>query len=157
MRCSTALTCATLIACLGGCASGIRNIDTAGATRLTLADLRPGQSARLGQVMRAGKAVIVRLEAGDELPLRLRSRLGPVSLVTDGRNRLRCERALFLYVSGRQALIGPDGKRWAALGDWRAMRRLFGLRRGGTLRIGFSALKKKGAVVEVALHGARRR
>lgn len=135
-----------------GCASGIRQLDTTGATRLTLAGLKDAaQGKRLGAALQGGGKVVVHVKAGERIPLRLSSRLGPLVLEAGPQNALRCERDVYVYIGGREVLLGPDGRRWARVGDWRALKKLFGMRRGGSFRVGFGARKGEGAAVEVVV------
>lgn len=57
---------------------------------------------------------------------------------------------MYLHVARGRVHLSPDGKRWVALGSWRTMKRLFGIRRS-TVRVGFGVSQKDGPLVTVGL------
>jgi len=132
-----------------GCA-GVQRLDTRGAPTFTLAETRDPTAGPRVTTALGGAGLVLKLRAGEALPVQLSSRLG-VAHLTGGAGHLTLDRDAYVYLSGRRALIGPDGQRWARLGDWRTLRRLFGLRRGGTFQVGLGITQGTGAKLTLAL------
>ena len=145
------LLCAglALVACsVLGCAGAPRP-DPRAAHTFTLAQVRdPAAGPRLRAAMQ-GECAVLRMRRGETLPVRFTSRLGVAHLAgADG--RLTLDRDVWVYIARRRALISPDGQRWARLGDWKTVRRLFGLR-GGSFLVGLGVTAARGAELTLAL------
>lgn len=147
------MTRVTLIACAAalaaaGC-SGIRTIDAGTVKTLTLAEL-PAAAAPAAGVAPVGPGpMIVRVRAGERIPLRLEL-AAPFAELAAGENALVFSRDVYLYVAPDDVMIGFDGVRFARMGDWEAIRELAGIE-GGTLSIGFGAGVSEGPRIDVKL------
>lgn len=146
------VTCSVL-----GCAGAPRP-DPRAAHAFTMAQVRdPAAGPRLRAAMQ-GEGVVLRMRRGETLPVRLTSRLGVAHLaVADGKGsspELVLDRDVWIYIAPRRALISPDGQRWARLGDWKTMRRLFGLR-GGSFQVGLGVSAARGAELTLAFDARR--
>lgn len=133
-----------------GC-SGVQRLDRSSVPTLTVEALRAGQGnpKRFARVF-GKRGVVVKVRAGDEVRVRLASQLGFATLRA-GDNRLRFDRDVWIYLARRKALVSPDGQRWVRLGDWRAMKRVFGIRRG-SVQVGFGVKRGQGPFVNLAVH-----
>jgi hypothetical protein len=133
-----------------GCAR-IHQMDVGGVPVRSLAEITAEPATLEG--LREGRedaAVVVHVGAGDRLPLRLRVAL-PAFHVEAGDNVLVFDREAYLYIApGRMILLSPDGRRWAAPGDGRALRELFGARHG-TFEVGFGVGREVGPFASVGL------
>ncbi len=149
------VTCVLPAAAAVGC-SGVQRLDRSSVPTVTVEALQAGlrDPTRFARAF-GRRGVVVKVRAGDEVRVRLASRLGFATLRA-GDNRLRFDRDVWLYVSRRRALISPDGERWVRLGDWRTMKRVFGIRRG-SVRVGFGVKKGQGPVISLGVHAQTRR
>jgi hypothetical protein len=131
-----------------GCA-GIRTMDAAQVPTATLAELEADPAAwGLGTAEWEGP-LIVRIPAGETVPLRLALDV-PFATLDAGANSVRFEREVLFYLSRGELLVSPDGRRWADLSDWTVVRELFGLE-SGTFAIGFGVNAETGAAFTVAV------
>ena len=139
---------AMVVHSLFGC-GGVQRLDTRSVPSFTLTEMRaPEGPTRVRAALGRG-GFVVRVKKGEALPVRLSTRLG-VARLKSQRNELVFERDVYLFVAKRRVHLSPDGKRWVALGSWRTMKRLFGIRRG-TVQVGFGVSQKDGPLVTVGV------
>jgi hypothetical protein len=131
-----------------GC-SGIRTIDASGVRTMTVADLEALPESPDGNPFAAGEPVVVHVAAGEVLPLHLELSL-PFLALEAGENRVRFARDVWLHISSDGMCISPDGQRWAMMGDFDAIKELFGFGQG-SFQIGFGARAGEGAFVSAAV------
>jgi len=149
-RFTVIVTCLLCTAAVSGCA-GVQRLDRTSIPTLTVAELRASKQDPAWLLKAMGsRGVVVRVRAGEELPVRLGSSIGFATLRA-GDNRLRFDREVWLYLARKKVLLSPDGRRWVGLGDWRAMKRVFDMRRG-TVQVGFGVKRGQGAVITLGVH-----
>jgi hypothetical protein len=142
-------TAATIAATLAaGCAGRVEGMDLSGVPVRTLGELSQNPSP-LEDAMGGDGAAVVKIAAGDRVPLQLRVDT-PVFRAEGGDNALVFERDAYLYITKRGALVSPDGERWAAMGDSKALRRLFGMEHG-SLQVGFGISRERGPEARVVV------
>ena len=139
-----------VVALIGACGcSGIRALPTAGVPTLTVADLGPGAaSGPLGRVAQ-GQAAMIHFATGDAVPVELETSL-PFARLEPGHDVIRFQRDVYLYIARDTFAISPDQRRWANVGDVRAIKDLFG-GGPGTLQIGFGAATGQPAAFHVGV------
>lgn len=133
----------------GSSCSSVREMDVSGVPHVILDD--PSNAKAIGKAMEEHGAVVVRLREGDAVPLRAAIDL-PVAHLEAGKNVVRFDREVWLYMSRKEARISPDGRRWADLGDLAGLKELFGLT-GGTVQVGFRATEADGAAITFDIKG----
>ncbi len=149
-RFAVPVICVLSAAAVAGCAR-VQRLDRTSIPTLTVAQLQAGQGEGARWARAFGKrGIVVKVRAGEEIRVRLTSTLGFATLRAGG-NRLRFDRDVWLYLAQKKALISPDGRRWVRLGDWRTMKRVFGIRKG-TFQVGFGISKKQGPFINLAVH-----
>jgi hypothetical protein len=131
-----------------GC-SHIYRIDGAKLYTVSVSEARtePGKWEEFGKQISAGKAAIVRIEAGQKIPLKMTMAL-PVAGLVSGENQLVFTHDAYLYISSVKLRISPDGQRWADIQDLRAQKKLFGFKKGD-FSIGFRVTKEDGPQIPV--------
>lgn len=141
------ISCAVLVF-LTGCTT-IHRMDGTALTAISAssAQAEPGKWEELERQVSAGQAVVVRIEAGQEIPLKL-TMTSPVADLAPGENRLLFTRDAYLYISPDVFRVSPDGQRWADIHDLTAQKKLFGLKKG-TLSVGFGAATKEGPYISL--------
>jgi hypothetical protein len=142
------LTCFAAILFFTGC-SAIHRIDGVKLYTVSASEARtePGKWEEFGKQISTGKAVVVRLEAGQKIPLKLTMAL-PMANLVPGENQLLFTRDAYLYISPTKFRISPDGQRWADIQDIKAQRKLFGFKKGD-LSIGFRVTREDGPQIPV--------
>ena len=143
----------SVLASAAGCAS-VRTMDVSRLPTFTLGAINAAPDETVGKAVETEpKAFVVKLQKGEKLPLNLRASIGPIA-VQPGQDFLVFEEDTWLYVSATGSpdfmLLSPDGKRWAAAHNPRALGKLFGLKTG-TLQIGFGVPKGKEATFTLVL------
>ncbi len=139
----------------GGC-SGIHNIKSTGVPIVDLAKLEKDPAKHGFGLEQSGKprfphkGLIVRVPKGTTVPLRLALDVSVVAL-EQGKNLIRFNRDVLIYISRGSLKISPDGRRWARIHDVKAMKELFGMKGRGTIGFGFGISKEKGAGFHLAL------
>lgn len=137
------------LALLTGC-SGIRQLEVKDTPTYTLADLQTQGDAAAARLSGQNGPTIVHLRKGEALPVTLQLGLPGVTLLP-GDNRLRFDRDVYVWIGADGAYLSPDGARWAQVGDHRAMRKLFGLGKGGSFQLGLGASKDRGAFISASV------
>jgi hypothetical protein len=137
-----------LVLGMSGCAR-FQQLDLSGVQTFTLDQLRAHPDP-LARALEAGEtAAIVRIAAGERLPVRVGLRSSVINLEA-GDNSLRFDRDAYLYVSRNEFLVSPDRERWARIGDVRNLGRLFGVEHG-SLEVGFGVHRNQGPLVTIAV------
>jgi len=133
---------------LAGCA-GIRTIDTASVTTVDITGDLEGlpQLEQLSQGRPIEQPVILKIPQGTAMPVQV-SVDSPIAHMAGGCGDLQFDKDLYLYLSATEILVSPDGSRWAAMDDRKAVNALFGIK-GGQFRVGLSASKADGTAVQV--------
>ena len=136
-----------LILCTG-CAA-IHRMDGTKFTTISAsaAQAEPGKWEEIGKQVSAGKAIVVKIEAGQKVPLKL-TMTSPMANLLSGENQLLFIRDAYLYISPAKFRVSPDGQRWAEIQDIKAQRKLFGLKKGA-LSVGFGAAKGEAPQISV--------
>jgi hypothetical protein len=129
-----------------GCSS-VQRMDMRGVTKISLADST--KLSKVGEILEEEGEAILLIPANTALRLDVSAQL-PMALLVPGKNLVRFTRDTYLYCSKKGALVSPDGRRWAALGDMSAIKELYGFSEG-QLKIGFSASREAGSVFSVAV------
>jgi ABC-type hemin transport system substrate-binding protein len=124
-------------------------MDTSGVPHVTLDD--PSNAKAIGKAVEERGAVVVHLREGDAVPLRATMDL-PMAHLEAGKNVVRIDRDVWLYMSRKEARISADGRRWAAFGDLAGLKELFGMT-GGTVQVGFFATEAEGAAFTFGIEG----
>ena len=140
----------TLLACLSilsACKTG-QSTDTANIERITLTQLKT-DGEKYGNILRAGKPLIIKIPAGATIPIQLNLEVGFASFVP-GDNNLRFDKATMLLISQKGLLLSPDGKDWAPIQDIKGLKKIFNIK-GGSLALQFSARAKDGPFIRVNL------
>jgi hypothetical protein len=140
-----ALTALTLSA---GCAS-VRTIDQDEYQTYTLNDIRSHPGLVAQALADDADGLVVSVTEGEILPLDLFSVL-PFATLVAGDNWIKFDRNVWFLFFKDDLLISPDGERFGAIYDPRALKELFGMK-GGQLSIGFGMSKAKGARISVLL------
>ena len=138
---------ATIVAAalaVAGCAT-TRTFDTAGAREVTLAELRAAPEALAELRSLSEGAFVVKIPAGEVLPVRMIAQL-PFATLEDGGGALRFSADTWLRLERNGAWLSPDGERWAAIHDMAAVKKLFGAERG-SFSLGFAATRDEGPSV----------
>jgi hypothetical protein len=91
--------------------------------------------------------VVVKVEAGQTLPLKLDLVL-PMTKLVAGQNQLLFTRDTYFLVSHTKLRVSPDGRHWADAYDFNAMKKLFGFEKGD-LSIGFESSGQQGGVISL--------
>ena len=138
---------ATLVS-LTGCYN-IHRMDSSKLSVVSAADAaaHPAKWEEAGQQIQAGKDVVIKVEAGQTLPLKLDLVL-PMTKLVAGQNQLLFTRDTYFLVSHSKLRISPDGRRWADAYDFTAMKKLFGFEKGD-LSIGFESSQQQGGVLSI--------
>jgi hypothetical protein len=95
------------------------------------------------------EGVILRVPAGTVVPLDINISL-PFARVEPGENRVAFTSDVYIFMSPEKFMISPDAERWAEMGNWKAMKKLFGFDRG-TLGVGLGVVKDKGAFMNLTV------
>ncbi len=114
---------------------------------LALTELR-GQADSLGERIKRGEPFIVRVKAGDEVPLKVTVEIPGLTFLP-GQNTVRFDRDVFLHYGAGKVHVSADGQTWAEMGNFKAMARLFGLGHGGTFQVGTGVTAADGPIVSV--------
>ena len=133
----------------GSSCSSVREMDLSGVPQVALDD--PTNAKAIGKAIEERGAVVVYLREGDAVPLRATMDL-PMAHLEAGRNVVRFDRDVWLYMSRKEARISADGRRWAALGDLAGLKELFGMT-GGTVQVGFRATEAEGSAITFDIEG----
>ena len=120
--------------------SGCSHLTTVSGVETIKLKSIPEKGEILGKALQSGKGIIVYVEKGDSLPVRITAEL-PFAVFDAGDNSLVATEDFYLYFSSREALISRDGISFAPLYDMKALKKLYGFERG-RLSIGFSAGKE---------------
>jgi hypothetical protein len=133
---------------LTGCTT-VHRMDGTELTTISASDAQaePGKWEEIGKQVSAGKAVVVKIEAGQKIPLNL-TMTSPMANLVPGENQLLFTRDAYLYISPAIFRISPDGQRWAEIQDIKTQRKLFGFKKGN-LSVGFGVAKAKGPPISV--------
>jgi hypothetical protein len=133
---------------IAGCAR-FQRLDLEDVPTYTLDDLGAYPDP-LSCALKAGRpAAIVRIAAGEKLPVRLAVHSPLLDLeASDAALHLGCD--AFLYVSRSMILASPDRERWAPIDDARSLGQLFGLGQGA-LDLGFTVHRSKGPLLTIGL------
>jgi hypothetical protein len=144
---STIVGCAVLLL-LAGCTS-IEQIDGSKLPTIsaTQAQSEPAKWEEIGKRVSAGEAIVITMEAGQKMPLKL-SMLLPMAELVPGQNEIVFTRDTYLLIAPTRFCISPDGQRWVAINDFQAQKELFGFEQG-TLSMGFQG--KKGEAPHIAI------
>ena len=131
-----------------GCA-GVRTIDTDSTEKYSAADLveNPKEWKDVSDKIRAGKAVVIMVPEGMTMPLKAEM-VTPIATLIPGENQIRFNRDAYVHISDRMMLVSPDGERWASIGDWDVLKKLFGIE-GGTFNLGFGATEEEGSFMNM--------
>jgi hypothetical protein len=143
-----------LAASLAGCAASVRNMDVSHLPTYTIDAVNAAPDETVGKALQSGpKAVVVLFKKGDKVPLHLRAAFGPIA-IEPGDDHVVFAQDIYMYItldgSPEFMLLSPDGKRWAAVQDHKALAKLFGLKTG-TFQIGFGVNKERGAAFTIAV------
>ncbi len=96
------------------------------------------------------KGVVIKIPKGDKIPLQLAMDV-TIATLEPGKNWLRFDRDVLLYIAHGEFKISPDGRRWAAIHDVKAIKKLFGMKGRGHFGFGFGISKEKGAGFHVSV------
>jgi hypothetical protein len=133
-----------------GCAHS-REIVTSGFRHVSLANAgtNDGVWREVEEDLRAGRPVVIDLEAGQSLPVAI-SAVTPVASLEVESAALRFTKDVHVLVQEGSLMVSPDGTHWAAIQDRRSVGALFGINHG-SLQMGLSVSKEKGATAVVDL------
>jgi hypothetical protein len=145
---TTALALLACAAAAAGC-SGIQTLDTGTLKAVSLGELPQIAAEGGGDAAKGPGPMIVHVKAGEKVPLRLAFDT-PFAALEAGQNAIVFQRDVYLYIAPDTAMLGFDGKTFARIGDWKALKKLAGVRTG-SLAIGFGAGKSEGARIDVRL------
>jgi hypothetical protein len=131
-----------------GC-STIHALDTGGVRTMPLAEFAalPGQVG--AEQLTEQMPFIVHIAAGETVPMQIQLEL-PLATLQAGENVLQFKCDVYLYIARDAMEVSPDGVRWATMGDFDAIKELFGVGQG-SFRLGFGATADEGAIVTAAL------
>lgn len=147
------LAAALVLLSTGGC-SGVHSIAREGVVTRTLVELQADMAEGAGHYALPPGGLIVRVPAGTRLPLRLQVDTPFPAVVEPGDNHVRLDRDVWFYLRGRQMALSPDGERWADIGRWKAVARLFGGGGGGSFSVGAGITREEGPAIHVVLQVA---
>jgi hypothetical protein len=150
MRAMTFTAFALLVcaAAAGGC-SGIRTLDTSTLKTVSLEELPQVAADAEGAAAKGPGPMIVHVKAGETVPLHLAFEV-PFASLEAGENRIVFKRDVYLYIDPSTAMLGFDGKTFARMGDWKALKKLAGVKTG-SLSVGFGAGKTEGPKIDVSV------
>ena len=74
----------------------------------------------------------------------------PIATLIPGDNQIRFNRDAYVHISNRMMLVSPDGERWASIGDWDVLKKLFGIE-GGAFNLGFGATEEDGSFMTMKI------
>ncbi len=133
-----------------GCASiQVLHIDRSKVTPVsTLTSNSAGQQDFVNAVQ-AGKDVVVFIQKGQSVPLRIGLAL-PMARLEPAKNSLVFTRDTYLLISKSRVMISPDGERCARIGDFAALRKLYDAHHK-ELSIGFGVNKQDGAIISLGV------
>ncbi|MCK9461508.1 MAG: hypothetical protein M0R80_17900 [Proteobacteria bacterium] len=137
-----------LLLCAAGC-SGIRTLDTTTVKTFSLDELPQIASGGVDGAAKGPGPMIVHIKAGEKVPLHLAIDV-PFAKLEAGENAIVFTRDVYLYVTPDTAMLGFDGRTFARIGDWKALKKLAGVE-NGTLSVGFGAGKSDGPRIDVKL------
>lgn len=96
-----------------------------------------------------GKGLLVKFDKGDVIPVEIISQL-PFASLESGENRLCFSQTTYIFLSKDGAFVSPDGQRFAAVYDGKAVKKLYGAKKG-SLSIGFAISKESGARIKAGM------
>lgn len=139
-----------------GC-SGIRTMAPENLNPLSLAAIKaePARLSGLYEEVRNGGEALIKVSAGDTLPLHLTMNL-PVAEMRSTDGEIRFREDAFVHISGKGVLLSPDAWQWARIDDVDALQKIFGMK-GGSMSVGFEATRKDGAFLGISLRAVERR
>ncbi len=97
--------------------------------------------------LKAGRPVVIDVDAGQSLPVMIGASSPVVDLKVD-RAELVFSRAVHVLIKDGALMVSPDGVRWAEIQDRRSMGVLFGIKQG-KVEMGLTVSQKDGAVAVV--------
>jgi len=144
------LTASSLLVLLltAGCAAR-QKFDTTNVAQVTLKEYEADPLAYGTPMDPDAKPVIVKIPAGEKIPLKIDLSI-PFAKVITGRTRMKFTLDVYLYMGKGKFLISPDGQRWAAMGDWKALKRLFNFDKG-LFSVGFGVSAVDGTFMSLAI------
>ena len=147
---ATTTTAFALLACAAaaGC-SGIQTLGTSTLKTVSLEELPQIAAGAEGDAAKGPGPMIVHVKAGERIPLRLAFE-APFASLEAGENAIVFRRDVFLYITPDTAMLGFDGTTFARIGDWKALKKLAGVKTG-SLQIGFGAGKSDGPKIDVSV------
>jgi len=148
MRAMTVIAFALLVCEAAGC-SGIQTLDTSTLKTVSLEELPKIAAGEDGAAAKGPGPMVVHVKAGEKVPLNLSLDL-PFAELEAGENKIVFTRDVYLYITPDTAMLGFDGKRFARIGDWKALKKLAGVKTG-SLSIGFGAGKTEGPKIDVSV------
>jgi hypothetical protein len=129
--------------------SGVQTLDTSTIETTTLGDLAENAPDE-GQILTPEmEPMIIEIPAGEMVPLAIDVQL-PFLTVEAGKNSVRFQRDLFVYLAPDEAMISFDGERWARVGDWDALKEIAGAEQG-SLSVGLGVSEELGPQMHVGL------
>jgi hypothetical protein len=131
-----------------GCAAR-QKIDTTNVAQVTLKEYEADPLAYGTPMDPDAEPVIVKIPAGAKIPLKIDMSI-PFAKVIAGRTRMKFTLDVYLYMGEGKFLISPDGERWAAMGDWKALKRLFNFDKG-LFSVGFGVSAVDGTFMSLAI------
>jgi len=138
------LAAAFLLFAFTGCAT-IHRIDIDRGSVIPVSKILsdPAGSESIGKAVQEGKDVVLFVAKGQSIPLKINLDT-PLVKVENGKNSLVFMQHTYLLISRSGFMVSPDGERWAAIQDLKALKKLYGFK-GGSLSIGFGVSKEEGA------------
>ncbi len=131
-----------------GCA-GRQKLDTTNVAQVSLAEYEADPLAFGTPMDPDAEPVIVKIPAGEKIPLKIDMSI-PFAKVIAGRTRMQFTLDVYLYMGRGKFLISPDGERWAEMGDWKALKKLFNFDKG-LFSVGFGVSAADGTFMSLAI------
>lgn len=129
--------------------SGIRSLDKKNIATIPIADLERDPEKYGFPTAIYNEGIIAKVPKGTKIPLKVEASLSLITL-EPGDNFVSFNCDAYIYVSAKKAMLSPDGERWAELGNWVAIKKLFGIEKGN-LSIGLNFTKEDGASISLSI------
>lgn len=100
------------------------------------------------------RGYILHVPAGEKLPLSLEIET-PFATVETGKNSVVFQKDVYIYMTAKAFKVSPDRLRWADVGNWKAVKKIFGIEKG-LFAVGMGVSKEQGALMSLAIKAERK-
>jgi hypothetical protein len=142
-----ACVCVSLFV-LTGCA-GVQVVSSKEFKMVSLQELQENGESFVDELQGKGRGIIVKVHKGEKIPLKLDAETGVVTLLVE-ESYLQFERDVYLLISSKGVMVGPDGESFAPIHKLKGLKKVFGLEEG-SLSVGLGVAKEDGAHIRIAL------